>query len=418
MRLKTFSLDSIFSSSWALWAIAILSAVIMWIYVTGLEENEYITRKFTTKLEYRGLDAQAMLRGRVSEVDIEIRGSEEAIMRLNYDFVNAYVDARNLVPGKKYTVNVNVDTPRDIIFVSCFPSQITLDLVRQVTRLMTVETILPQNIPEGQYIEGVEIIPKEAGIKGAEDDVSKVGSLRVTPTIEELQAGRELLIPVKILQSEPFEGSVTVEPAQVRFRGILARGLPRKRVPVDVRLTGKLDADYDVKSITTDPSEIQVEGKAADLSRVETVFTEVIDVSSMSENQNIVVPLKQPEIEGVSIVNASSVRVNLQLSEVRAEKMLANIPVEFRGTETPDKWLSNPSTVSVTIEGRPSLIEKFSADDIKIKAYVDMSNIFMAPVTLPVKAEIMLSADVVSPFRVVKVEPNNLTINALGDNSI
>ena len=413
--IKGFSLDSIFSSSWALWAIAISSAVIMWVYVTGLEESEYITRKFTTKLEYRGLDTQAMLRGRVSEVDVEIRGSEEAIMRLNYDFVNAYVDARNLVPGKKYTVNVNVDTPRDIIFVSCFPSQITLDLVRQVTRLMTVETILPQNIPEGQYIEGIEIIPKEVGIKGAEDDVSKVGNLRVTPTIEEL-TGRELLIPVKIVQSEPFEGSVTVEPAQVRFKGVLARGLPRKRVPVDVRLTGKLDADYDVKSITTDPAEIQIEGKAADLAKVEAVFTEVIDVSAMSENQNIVVPLKQPEIEGITIVNTSSVRVNLQLSEVRAEKMLANIPVEFRGTENPNDWISNPSTVSVTIEGRPSLIEKFSADDINIKAYVDMSNIFMAPVTLPVKAEIMLSPDVVSPFRVVKVEPQNLTINALGEN--
>ena len=413
--IKGFSLDSIFSSSWALWAIAISSAVIMWVYVTGLEESEYITRKFTTKLEYRGLDTQAMLRGRVSEVDVEIRGSEEAIMRLNYDFVNAYVDARNLVPGKKYTVNVNVDTPGDIMFISCFPSQITLDLVRQVTRLMTVETILPQNIPEGQYIEGIEIIPKEVGIKGAEDDVSKVGNLRVTPTIEEL-TGRELLIPVKIVQSEPFEGSVTVEPAQVRFKGVLARGLPRKRVPVDVRLTGKLDADYDVKSITTDPAEIQIEGKAADLAKVEAVFTEVIDVSAMSENQNIVVPLKQPEIEGITIVNTSSVRVNLQLSEVRAEKMLANIPVEFRGTENPNDWISNPSTVSVTIEGRPSLIEKFSADDINIKAYVDMSNIFMAPVTLPVKAEIMLSPDVVSPFRVVKVEPQNLTINALGEN--
>ena len=290
-----------------------------------------------------------------------------------------------------------------------------MDLVRQVTRLMTVETILPQDIPEGHYIEGVEIIPKEAGIRGAEDDVEKVGSLRVSPTIEELQTGKELLMPVKLSQSEPFEGSVTIEPAQVRFKGVLARGLPRKKVPVDVRLTGKLDSDYDVRSITTDPSEVQIEGSTQDIAKVETVYTEVIDVSGIATDQNIVVPLRAPEVEGVSIVNAASVKVNLQLSETHAEKMLANIPVEFIGTDTPNNWTANPPAVSVTIEGRPSLVEKLSNEDINVKAFVDMSNIFMTPVTLPVKAEVAASDDLALPFRVVKVEPQNVMVNSLGN---
>ena len=412
MRVREFSLDKMLGSSWALWLIAIASSIIMWIYVTGMDESEYITRKFTTPLEYRGLAPQTLLRGRISEVDVEIRGAEETIMNLNYDFIRAYVDARNLAPGKKYTVNIIVDTPGNVNLISCFPSQITLDTVREVTRLITVETVLPQNIPEGHYIEGVEIIPKEVGLRGAEDDVAKVGSLRVTPTIEELQQGKELLMPVKISQSEPFEGNIAIEPAQVRFKGVLARGLPRKRVPVDVRLMGKLDSDYEVKSITTDPSEVQIQGKREDLAKIETIYTEIIDVSSMSENQNIVVPLRQPEIEGVSLLNVSSVKVNLQLSETRAEKMLANIPIEFTGTDIPDNWLSSPSTISVTIEGKPSLIEKISNDDIKIRGTIDMSNIFMTPVTLPVKAEIITSGDTVSPFRITKIEPQNLTVNS------
>ena len=208
MKLKNLNLDTILTSSWALWAISIITAVLMWAYVTGMDESSYITRKFSCPLEYNGLDSQAILRGRLSEVDVELRGPEEVMMKLDYNSVSAYVDARNLVPGKRYTVNINVSNPANTTLVSCFPSQVVMDLVRQVTRLMTVETILPQNIPEGQYIEGVEIIPKEVGIKGAEDDVAKVGSVRVTPTIEELQEGRDLLMPVKFSQSEPFEGSV------------------------------------------------------------------------------------------------------------------------------------------------------------------------------------------------------------------
>ena len=410
MKLKSLDIDRILTSSWALWIISIATAVFMWIYVTGIEESEYITRKFSCPVEYRGLDAQTILRGRLYEVDVEIRGPEEAIMRLDYNAVLAYVDARNLVPGKKYTVNINVETPSNINLVSCFPSQATLDLVRQVTRLMTVETVLPQNIPEGHYVEGVEIIPKEVGIRGAEDDVVKIGSVRVTPTIEELQEGGERLMAVKFSQSEPFNGSVTVEPAQVRFRGNLVRGLPRKRVPVNVRLTGRLDADYEVRSITTDPSEVQIEGNAEDIAKVEGIDTEVIDVSSVTEDKVIVSPLKQPEVEGVSLVNNSSVRVSLQLSEARAEKMLTNIPVELRNLpDTPEDWIANPRSVSVTIEGRPSLIANMSENDVEIKAFVDMSNIFMTPVTLPVRAEIV-SGDA---FAITRIEPQNVTITSL-----
>lgn len=410
MKLKNVDLDELLTSPLALWLISIASAVTMWIYVTGMDEAAYITRKFTCPIEYRNVDTQAILRGRLSEADIEIRGPEEAIMRLDFNTVNAYVDARNLTPGKRYTANILVDLPSNINLVSCFPSQVVLDLVRQVTRLMTVETVLPQNIPEGQYIEGVEIIPKEVGIRGAEDDIAKVGAVRVTPTIEELQAGRELLMPVKFAQSEPFEGSVVIEPAQVRFRGNIARGLPKKRVPVNVRLTGKLDADYEVRSVVTDPSEIQIEGTAEDLAKVEAVDTEVLDISLLNSDQVIVAPLRQPEVDGVSLGSVSSVRVSLQLGETRAEKMLANIPVELRGTEG-GQYICTPPNVAVTVEGRPSLIETFDAEDSGLKAYVDMSNIFMTPVTLPVRTEI-ISGD---SFRVSRVEPQNITVNAAGD---
>lgn len=407
MRMKKFNLNGILSSPWALWAISITLSVVMWVYVTGLDEAERVTRKFSCPLEYRGLDAQAMLRGRLSEVDIEISGTEQAITRLNYDAVKAYVDARNLLPGKRYTVNVIVEYPDTITLVSCFPSQAILDIVRQVTRLMTVETVLPSNIPEGYYIEGVSIIPKDVGVKGAEGDLAKVGSVRVMPSVEELQRGEELLMPVKFNQSEPFDGNVTIEPAQVRFRGSLVRGLPRKRVPVNARLAGKINPDYEVKSIVTDPSEVQVEGNADDLAKIETIDTEIIELSMMNRDSVIVVPLKMPDIEGVSIPGVTSVKVSIQLNEARAEKVIMSVPVELRGLEKAENWSCIPANVSVAVEGRPSLIADFDASAAGLKVYADMSNIFMTPVTLPLRAE-TLSSDM---FRVVKIEPVNVTVN-------
>ncbi len=404
---KKLNFDEIFSSPFTLWTISITLSIMMWIYVTGMDEAENITRKFSCPVEYRGLDSQAILRGRLSEVDIEVRGTETAITQLDYNSVKAFVDARNLLPGKRYTVSINVEYPESVMLMSIFPSQTTLDIVRQVTRLMTVETVLPQNIPEGLYLEGVEIIPKEVGIKGAEDDIAKVGSVRVTPSLEELQEGGDHLLAVKFSQSEPFEGNVTIEPAQVRFRGSVARGLPRKRVPVNVRLAGNLDADYEVKSIATEPSDVQIEGKAEDIAKIESVNTEVVDVSLMNTDRVMVVPLRQPEISGVTYPNATSVRVSIALSEVRSEKMISHIPVELRGADSLQGWTSTPANVTITLEGRPSLMGKFDAQRFGLRAYADMTNIFMTSAMLPVKAEIM-SSDV---FRIVKIEPQNITVN-------
>lgn len=413
---KRFDFNEFFTSPWALWAISITTAVIMWIYVTGMDESEYLTRKFSCPLEYRGLDSQTILRDRTSEVDIEIRGPEQTIMRLDYNAIVAYVDARSFVPGKKYTQNIEVSNlPPEIILVSVFPSQIVLDLVRQVTRLMNVETVLPQDIPEGQYIEGVEIIPKEVGIRGAEDDVAKVGAVRITPTIEELQGGHELLMPVKFSQSEAFNGPVTIEPSQVRFRGTLARGLPKKRVPVNVRLTGQLDGDHEIKSTVTEPSEVQIEGETDKIALIDAIDTETVDISLFNSDQVVVVPLKLPDINGISILGGQSIKLSVQIGNVRAEKKISGIPVEIRGADNSQNFSIEPQTVSITVEGVPSKIESFSLQDYGLKLFVDMSNIFMTPVTLPVRTD-RVSSDLTASndiFKIIRIEPQNVTINSI-----
>ena len=412
------SFDELVTSPGALWVIAISLSIFLWTYVTGLEEGNYITRKFSCPLEYRALDSQVMLRNRVSEVDIEIRGREESIARLNYDEILCWIDARNLAPGKRYTQNVNITLPQDIELISCVPSQIVLDLARQIVRLMPVEIVLPQDMPEGQYLEGVEIIPKEVGIRGTVEDVAKVGALRAAPTVAELEIGKELLLPVRFVQSEPFDDNVTLEPNQIRFKGSLVRGLPKKRVPVNVRLNGQPDRDHEVKSVITDPAEVQIEGERSKLALVEALETETVDISLFGQDNNLVVPLKLPEAEGVSIVGAQSVKVTVQLGDAAARKTLANIPVEIINAENLSQVNNlinkNPEFVSVNVEGLPSVIENLTRENSGIRAYADLANIFITPVTLPVVTEINnASAD----LKIIRVDPPAVTISISDNNN-
>ena len=396
-------IDKILSSSWALWLISVVSAVALWFYVTRTEESEHVTRRFSCPLEYRALDAQAMLRGRVSEVDVEIRGLEGDVERLDYDAITCYVDARNLSPGKRYSQNVRVTLPPNITLVSCIPSQVVLDLVRQVVRLIPVEVVLPQDIPEGYYLEGVEVIPKEVGVRGTEGDVAKIGALRVAPTVEELQKGKELLLPVKFAQSEPFDNSVSLELSQVRVRGALARGLPRRRVPVNARLSGQPAPDYEVRSVVADPLEVQLEGPVELLNKITEVDTETVDISLLSADQTLVVPLKQPD--GL-VLGMQSVSLALHLSRRSASKQLANVPVNIREGQG-GRWRVEPATVTVTLEGPASRVEGISQETVGLRAWVDLSNIFVTPVTLPVRTE-LASAE----FAVSGIAPATVKLTA------
>ncbi len=397
-------IDEILTSPWALWTISVATALLMWFYVTENDEGVYVTQKFSSPLEYRFLDSQLMLRSRVAEVDVEIRGPEKAMARLDYGLVSCFVDAKNLVGGIRYTQNVNVSLPPDITLVSCVPSQVVVEPVRQASRRMSVEVVLPQDIPEGQYLEGVEVLPKEVTVRGSEGDIAKVGALQVMPTVAELQLGKELLLPVKFVQSEPFEDSVVLEPSQARVRGALVRGLPKKMVPINARLSGNPDRDHEVKSVLTDPLEAQVEGRSSVLAKITAVDTETVDISLLSADQTLIVPLRAPK--GAELSGVKSVRLTVTLGELKAGKQLTNVPVQIRGSEA-DQWVVSPSSASVVIEGTPSRVEEVTPESVGLNLYVDLSSIFITPADLALRAEVA-SAD----FRVIKIEPSTVTVNA------
>ncbi len=402
------SFDDILFSPWALWAISLATAILMWSYGLGAEDDSYITRKIRCSIEYRNVEPQAVLRNKVEETEVEVKGLESVINRLNHNDIICYVDLKNRESGRKYTEEVRVNLPPDIILLNRYPSQVVIDQMVQVGRFFKVLVTLPKDMPEGQYLEAIDIIPKEITIKGSEKDLAKVGEVQVQPTVKELQTGKEMLLPVSCTQSEPFEDEVIMEPSQVKVNASLVRGLPKKKIPVNVRLTGKVTGDYEIKSVVTDPAEVMVEGTQAKLDKITAIDTETVDISSVSADKMIVVPLKPLEVRGVSVLNVKSVNLTIYLEPIRAQKQFINIPLLVKGNGGTKRWEVTPTTVTVTIEGMPSQMANVSSDKIGLHCWVDVSNIFLNTAALPVRSEVT-SGD----FNVVKIEPSTVTVNAI-----
>jgi YbbR domain-containing protein len=374
----------------------------MWFFIIGDSNPKNETRKLIARVEYLNLQPQVTVRSLVSEVLVEVEALARDMENLAHDSIVCEIDLKGFSSGK-YRTAVRPKLPPNVILKSVSPSELDIELVRQVARVLPIEVTLPQDIPAGQYLESVEVVPREINVKASETDMAKIGSVNIEPTFFELQTGKELLLPVNVTQSQPFEDEVIIEPAQVRINATLVTGIPRKKAPVNVRLAGKPSVDYEVRSLTTDPAEVMVQGVKDKLDMIHAVDTETVDITNLSADQTVVVPLRALA-DGVSIMNVSAVRLSIRLEPIYAQKLVANVAVVVDGAGEA-KWTADPPVVDVTVEAPPSVMEAYNFTASQLRAFVDVSGIFLRRAVLPVWA-----APASNDFRIVKVEPSTVSV--------
>jgi YbbR domain-containing protein len=381
----------------------------MWFYVMDTGESGNETRKFLCELKYDDVMPQLFVKNTIHRIEVEVEAPAAVIDRLRYDSIVCEVDLGGRSPGR-YREPVRVRLPQNVRLYSLNPSEVDIELLRQATRAFPVEVSLPQDIPAGQYLESVEVVPKEVYIRGTEKDLAKIGSVSINPTFSELSGGRELLLPISVSRSESFEDEVTPEPQQVKMNAMLVRGLPKKKVPVTVRVSGKPTEDYALRSVTTDPAEVMLEGTKALLDDISAIETETVDISGLSADQTMVVPLRPLRQKNVTVVGVSSVRLQVRLEPIAAQKQFSGVPVEIEGANG-GRWVVSPAAVDVAVETSPS--EMRTLDDlgaIGFRAWVDVSGIFLRSATLPVRVS-FVSGDLKS----VRTIPSTVNVVTVGE---
>ncbi|GHV33814.1 hypothetical protein FACS1894187_03130 [Synergistales bacterium] len=409
------NLDEILAKPWALWVLSLVISVSMWLYVTETENPANLKRdELTLPVSYIRLAPQLAWRDSERVVTVLLEGPENTMNFLRHDDVKCELDLGNMTVGK-YRPMVRVTAPPGVEVIDVRPSQIDVDLIQLVGRVFKVEVSLPQDIPAGKYLESVKIDPPEVSFRGTERDLAKIGSITVSPSLEELAKGQELSLPVRFAQSKPFEDADVIlpDPRSVNVNAVLVTGQPRKKVEVDARLSGKPDDDYALRSVTMEPAEVMVQGEASALSKVSTVETETVDISGLKDNQTMVVPLRALG-DGVTIADTKSVRLIIRLEPISAQRMITDLPVKLtnldpKNTRQNREWHIDPPTVDVTVEAAPSVIiqaaDAQGAASLGLNVFVDMSNIFLRKALLPVRTTV--SDD---RFRVVDIEPSSVTV--------
>jgi YbbR domain-containing protein len=160
-----------------------------------------------------------------------------------------------------------------------------------------------------------------------------------------------------------------------------------KEVEVSPMVVGRPLHGFVVSEIAADPKTVRVRGAAGELADLAMIRTSEIRVDGRSSTVQAVVGLNPPD--GVEVMTARPVRVELQLEELLVTRRVPAVAVVLAGDSvSSDALIAEPATVEVVLSGSMRAVEAAQAmlgADVVPRVRVaagDLARRHSAPVTL------------------------------------
>lgn len=398
-------LDKLLSSSMFLRIVALIIALILWFYISGDKGTEMV-RTIRCPVQYINAPYQTSLKNTTSNVDVQLSGERQILSRLDTEKVKCQVDLAGLDPGK-YSILIRATVPRNVRLIDVIPSHARIEIARVLEKKFRVNLDILEGLPSGLFVDSVMIDPQEVKITGREDDISAIEKVYVSPTLEQLKTGGDINLKVKIDPDEVAANELDISPSEVKVNAVLARGIPKREIPVNVRLTGKPHPDFQVGSVSVEPVSVKVEGKMNELEKIDKVDTETFDITGVSADQHVILPLVPLTGESLNYLSESSVSVKVDIKPFTSTRVFPKVPVEVQGKSVYPSWSVKPDKVKVTLEAVTTDFKNMDDIDKPVKAYVNVTNIVSKKLTVPVIVEVQQQN-----VKVVSVEPSKVQVSA------
>jgi YbbR domain-containing protein len=380
--------------------IALILSVSLWIFVTW-DDSEADRRTLSIPLKYEDLQEGYSVKNAVQAIDVFVEDRSSFGGRLGGEIsVVASVSLSDLKPGK-YTLPVIVEAPNGVSVIKYSPQTVNVELFRVITRTLRPTFAVSGDV-SGDMSLGVAVInPQEVRVRGPEPSVISVQRAELRANVADAIKGIDGTLPVTLYSSDGAQiKDLIIEPSSLYVRVQLSKTLSEKRIPVSIQINGRPADGCEIGIVSISPDVVMARGEKALLDRLREITPDPIDISGQSESVSLSIELPPPS--GLSIIDADSVNVNIEIIPSMKISTFSRVPVEVMGSGVYEDWMIEPPSVSVTVE-RSS--ESASADisEVPIRAVIDVTNIVSRQIMLPVMIQGLTNG-----MRLVNVEPAHI----------
>ena len=249
------------------------------------------------------------------------------------------------------------------------PSTVTVVLGKKDTVNKSIQVQVEGNAADGYNVGDVSTDVQTVTVSGVKDAVDQVAYVQAQVSVQGAKQTVTKVVDLRAVDSKgnPVSG-VDVSPSSATVTVPVQS--PRAQVSVVPQISGVPAAGFAVADVSVSPTLIQVAGTPAATSNMTSVDAPV-DVTGFRKTQTVRVDL--PLRTGITALHPHTIAVTVTIEPV-ASKTLTGVPVTIQNVPTGEKVsLSGIPTVTLSIAGPKSIIDKFSLKDVVI--YVDASHL-------------------------------------------
>lgn len=399
-------MDNWFKSKWFVRAVSLVFAILLYVFVS-VESNDTANTDLTffpgspsdsqtlndVPVDIYMDDENYVVSGVPEYVSVTLEGSvgvlTPTVRQRNFD---VFVDLEGLEEGE-HRVELEHSVTPDLT-VQIEPPTIEVTIEERATEEFTVEVDLmnENEMPDGFEITDYEVDPPTVNITSSRSVIDQIGIVKVYVNVANLDRSIENReVPVNVYDSQGNELSVNMEPEDVSVS--LNVNNPSATVPLEIQTVGELPEGFSLTSISANVDEVEIFATSAVLEGIESVATEAIDLTEITESGILEVPLVLPD--GVLAPETETVEVLVELEETRT---IEDLPIDVEDLEAgQDISFIEPEApeMEITAVGDQTSMVELEEEDFRI--FINLEELepgeHIVPITIEAPEDITVDGE-------------------------
>ena len=352
-------------------SLAFALALTVWILaVIAADPDETRAYPRTIPLEVTGQDPRLIITGTLPrQINLSLRAPQSiwAQFFANDGQVRAVIDLAGLAAGE-HSVPVQVQVKLSPVrVVSLSPEKVDLTLEALASRSLPLEVTVNGQPAIGYQAGTVELNPKEVNVSGPESLIQQAVKAQVEIKIDGARAAVTSDATIRVFDQDGniLTGS-TLTPEKASIQVPITQQGGYRDIAVKVVVRGQPVSGYRLTNISVYPPALTVFSGDPTLVNALPGFVETEPLNLNGTSQDIELRLSLNLPAGISVVGEQTVLVRVGIEAIEGSLSWTNMPVTVIGLLPASSAQAAPETVDIILTGPLPLLDKLTANDIRI----------------------------------------------------
>ena len=280
--------------NWQLKIICFLLAIVLWFVIIN-EQNPLSEGSYTVPITVENLNSQYITSNVPKTVYVRLSGPRNTIINVGPSDIKAYIDLSDVQEGTvDVPIHVEIPSGTELKKQSMTSTKITVDVYTVKEFKLTPHIV--GNLDEKDFISELKIVPEKVVVSGARRLIQQVNQAVIEVPVNQRNGDFALMAPIHLYDAEgsPVEG-LEMTPWQSNVKVTIGHDAMSKSVPLNVNITGQTAT----KTLTIQPTSIQIRGSADTLRNISSIDLPDINGENMKEEKSWKVII--PPVDGINM---------------------------------------------------------------------------------------------------------------------